>query len=82
LVIADEFIITGKSRTILRDAVRPVVEGFLTERGLSLSPEKTLITHITDGFTFLGQTFRKHGKVLHIKPSEQGVLALSRRWEH
>ena len=76
---ADDFIITGKSRTILEDAVRPVVEGFLAERGLSLSPEKTLVTHITDGFTFLGQTFRKHGRVLHITPSEQGVLALQQK---
>jgi RNA-directed DNA polymerase len=76
---ADDFIITGKSRTILEDAVKPVVEGFLAERGLSLSPEKTLVTHITDGFTFLGQTFRKHGRVLHITPSEQGVLALEQK---
>ncbi len=76
---ATHLIITGKSRTILEDAVRPVVEGFLAERGLSLSPEKTLVTHITDGFTFLGQTFRKHGRVLHITPSEQGVLALKQK---
>ena len=76
---ADDFIITGKSRTILEDAVKPVVEGFLAERGLSLSPEKTLVTHITDGFTFLGQTFRKHGGVLHITPSKQGVLALEQK---
>ncbi len=76
---ADDFIITGKSRTFLEDAVKPVVEGFLAERGLSLSPEKTLVTHITDGFTFLGQTFRKHGRVLHITPSEQGVLALEQK---
>jgi len=76
---ADDFIITGKSKTILEDAVRPVVEGFLAERGLCLSPEKTLVTHITHGFTFLGQTFCKHGKVLHITPSEQGVLALEQK---
>jgi RNA-directed DNA polymerase len=76
---ADDFIITAKSRTILEDAVKPVVEGFLAERGLCLSPEKTLVTHITDGFTFLGQTFRKHGRVLHITPSEQGVLALEQK---
>ena len=56
---ADDFIITGKSKSILEDAIQPVVKGFLAERGLELSPEKTLITHIKDGFTFLGQTFRK-----------------------
>jgi RNA-directed DNA polymerase len=53
-----------------------VVEAFLAERGLSLSPEKTVITHIKDGFTFLGQTLRKDGRVLHITPSSEGVHAL------
>jgi len=76
---ADDFICTGKSRSILEDAIQPVVGGFLAERGLRLSPEKTKITHIKDGFTFLGQTFRKHGRVLHITPSREGVLALMRK---
>jgi RNA-directed DNA polymerase len=31
------------------------VEHFLKERGLELSHEKTRITHIEDGFDFLGQ---------------------------
>lgn len=53
-----------------------MVKGFLAECGLELSPEKTVITHIKDGFTFLGQTFRKHGRVLHITPSTEGVHAL------
>jgi RNA-directed DNA polymerase len=75
----DDFIITGKSRTLLEEAIRPVVEGFLAERGLELSSEKTVVTHIKDGFTFLGQTFRKHGRVLHITPSTEGVHALKRK---
>ncbi|BBO91988.1 group II intron reverse transcriptase/maturase [Desulfosarcina ovata] len=76
---ADDFIITGKSKTILEDVIRPVVENFLAERGLELSAEKTMITHIKDGFTFLGQTFRKHGRVLHITPSTKGVHALMQK---
>jgi len=52
---------------------------FLAERGLTLSQEKTVITYIKKGFTFLGQTFRKHGRVLHITPSVEGVLALVRK---
>ena len=76
---ADDFICTGKSKSILEDAIRPVIEGFLAERGLELSPEKTVITHIKDGFTFLGQTFRKHGRVLHITPSTEGVHALMQK---
>jgi predicted metal-dependent TIM-barrel fold hydrolase len=34
------------------------VINFLKERGLELSEEKTLITHIDDGFDFLGFTIR------------------------
>ena len=76
---ADDFIITGKSRQLLERQVKPAVEAFLAERGLSLSAEKTMITYIKDGFTFLGQTFRKHGRVLHITPAKEGVLALIRK---
>jgi len=38
-----------------------------------------VITYIKNGFTFLGQTFRKHGRKLHITPSKEGVLALVRK---
>lgn len=76
---ADDFIITGKSRTILAENVLPAVKRFLAERGLELSEEKTRITHIRDGFTFLGQTFRKHVNILYITPSKEGVLALIRK---
>ncbi len=73
---ADDFIITGKSKRLLEKDIKPVVEKFLAERGLTLSEEKTVITHIRDGFTFLGQTFRKRGKKLHIKPSTEGIKTL------
>jgi len=76
---ADDFIITGKSLCLLQEQVKPAVEAFLRERGLELSPEKTVITHITRGFTFLRQTFRKRGQVLRITPSKEGVLALIRK---
>jgi len=76
---ADDFIVTGKSKRLLKEKVKPAVEKFLDDRGLALSEEKTIITYITDGFTFLGQTFRKHGRKLHITPSKEGVLALVRK---
>ncbi len=76
---ADDFIITGKSKRLLENEVKPVVEAFLAQRGLTLSEEKTSITHITHGFTFLGQTFRKQANVLHITPAKEGVLALIRK---
>lgn len=70
---ADDFIITGESPEFLRDKVLPVVKEFLTERGLQLSEEKTVITHIEDGFDFLGKNIRKYNGKLLIKPSKTSV---------
>jgi RNA-directed DNA polymerase len=71
---ADDFIITGTSRLLLLYEVQPLVEHFLAERGLELSHQKTRITHIEDGFDFLGQTVRRQrkGKVT-IKPSRRSI---------
>lgn len=68
----DDFIATGYSKEEL-EAVKPVIEDFMKERGLTLSPEKTKITHINDGFDFLGWNFRKYGGKLLIKPSEANI---------
>jgi RNA-directed DNA polymerase len=40
---------------------------------LELSKEKTLITHISEGFNFLGQNVRKYDGKLLIKPSAKNV---------
>jgi RNA-directed DNA polymerase len=71
---ADDFLITGTSATLLRQEVQPLVEQFLSERGLRLCHEKTHITHVQDGFDFLGQNVRRYGngKVL-LKPSRRSV---------
>lgn len=76
---ADDFIITGKSKTILENNVLPAVKKFLEARGLTLSEEKTKIPYIEHGFTFLGQTFHKHGNKLHITPSKEGILTIIRK---
>lgn len=70
---ADDFIITGISKELLEFEVRPIVEAFMAERGLSLSPEKTVITHISEGFNFLGQNVRKYSDKCLIKPSRKNV---------
>jgi len=74
---ADDFIITGTSKELLENEVKPLVEHFLRERGLQLSPEKTVITHREEGFDFLGQQVRKYqaGKrhKLLIQPSKKNV---------
>lgn len=73
---ADDFIITCSRREVLEKEIRPLVEEFLRKRGLELSVEKTLITHIDDGFDFLGQTIRKFKGKLIIKPSDKSQKIL------
>lgn len=72
---ADDFIITGNSQELLENEVKPLVEQFLRERGLQLSPEKTCITHIEQGFDFLGQNTRKYDGRLLTTPSKKNVHA-------
>jgi RNA-directed DNA polymerase len=72
---ADDFIITGTSKELLRDEVQPLVAHFLKKRGLELSHEKTSITHIDDGFDFLGQNVRRYGTKLLLKPACKNVRA-------
>ena len=76
---ADDFIITGSSRQLLEEEVKPVVQRFLAERGLTLSPDKTRVTHIDQGFDFLGQNLRKYKGRLLIKPARKSVKALLRK---
>jgi RNA-directed DNA polymerase len=71
---ADDFVITSKSKELLEGEIKPLVEQFLQERRLELSPTKTVITHVERGFDFLGQNVRRYpnGKLL-IKPSKKNV---------
>ncbi|RQS76980.1 group II intron reverse transcriptase/maturase [Burkholderia sp. Bp8963] len=70
---ADDFVITGVSREVLQDTITPAVTAFLASRGLELAPEKTKITHLTEGYDFLGQNVRRYGKKLLIKPARKNV---------
>jgi RNA-directed DNA polymerase len=72
---ADDFIVTGASQELLEREVRPLVEAFMRERGLELSVEKSTITHIAEGFDFLGQNVRKYEGKLLIKPLKKNVTA-------
>jgi RNA-directed DNA polymerase len=70
---ADDFIITGASKDVLENKVKPVVADFLAQRGLNLSVTKTKLTHIDDGFDFLGFNLRKYkGKMLTM-PSKESI---------
>ena len=45
----------------------------MCERGLGLSEKKTLITHVDDGFDFLGWTARWQGGMLLTEPARKNV---------
>jgi RNA-directed DNA polymerase len=72
---ADDFVITGRSKELLETRVKPLIAQFLAERGLELSQEKTTITHIEDGFDFLGQNVRKYNGKFISKPSKKNVAS-------
>ena len=59
--------------------MREIIRDFLAIRGLELSPEKTVITHIDDGFDFLGWNFRKYKGKLLIKPSQKSIKSITQK---
>lgn len=81
---ADDMIVTSRTPEIAKKN-REIIAKFLEERGLQLHPDKTKITHIKEGFDFLGFNFcRKPVRreinqdtdqetVLIIKPNEKGI---------
>jgi RNA-directed DNA polymerase len=81
---ADDMVITGRTEQMLKEAKR-IIETFLEKRGLQLNQKKTRITHITNGFDFLGFNIRRmrrrlkynelddQNTVLIIKPSKKSI---------
>ncbi|MCD4810344.1 MAG: group II intron reverse transcriptase/maturase [Methanosarcinales archaeon] len=69
---ADDFIVTAKNEEMAIE-IKELVTNFLEDRGLELSDEKTLITHIDNGFDFLGWNFRKYKGKLLVKPSRKSI---------
>lgn len=75
---ADDFIVTASDKDTLQE-IKQMIERFLAERGLILSREKTVITHIDDGFDFLGWNFRKFKGKLIIKPSHKSMCKITKK---
>jgi RNA-directed DNA polymerase len=73
---ADDFIVTGATRELLEQKVKPALTAFLHPRGLELSEQKTVITPIHQGFNFLGHTVRKFGVKLLTFPAKSNLKAL------
>ena len=69
---ADDIIVTAPSKEDI-EAIKPVLEDWLKQRGLTFNREKTKIVHIEQGFDFLGFNVRQFkGKCL-ITPAKQKV---------
>lgn len=64
---ADDFVITCQSKAKAKVIKSRISELLLNEIGLTLSEEKTKVTHICDGFNFLGFNIKKHRKKHHSK---------------
>ena len=76
---ADDFVETGATRELLEQKAKPALTDFLHQRGLELSEQKTVITHIETGFHFLGHTLRKFGPKLLITPAKSKVQTLRQK---
>ncbi len=74
-IYADDFVVTANNRAVLEE-VKTTITTFLEERGLELSQEKTVITHIDRGFDFLGWNFRKYRNKLIIKPGLGSIRSI------
>src|SRR5262249_4033275 len=78
---ADDFVVFCESREDATLVAEQVLPGWLAQRGLSLSGEKTRVVHLTEGFDFLGFHVRHYrsprtsrsGFKLLIKPSKRSV---------
>ena len=75
---ADDFIVTADSEETAKE-IAELIKSFLKERGLELSESKTLISHIDDGFVFLGWNLRKYKGKLLIKPSKGSIDKITKK---
>lgn len=70
---ADDFIVTAESKEDI-EAIVPILESWLKERGLELNQEKTNITRVEDGFNFLGFHIRQFKGKCITKPQKDKLL--------
>lgn len=76
---ADDFVIFANSKEDI-EAIYDILNPYLKERGLELAEDKTRITHISDGFDFVGFNFRRYktfnGFIHLCKPSKESIKGL------
>lgn len=75
---ADDFVVFAQNKEDIEE-LYDILEPYLEERGLTLAEDKTRITHISEGFDFLGFNFRqykdKNGFKCLIKPSKKSIAS-------
>jgi RNA-directed DNA polymerase len=49
---ADDCIVTAHAREVIEESVLPRINAFLAARGVRLSPTKTVIARLSQGFNF------------------------------
>jgi RNA-directed DNA polymerase len=75
---ADDFVVVCPSEADAQRIKEKIAQFLQDQIGLTLSTEKTLITHISRGFHFLGFHLRKYGEKLLIKPQKEKVVKFLR----
>ena len=81
---ADDFVVVGNGTKAEVKATKAAIQQFLeTELHLTLSEEKTVITHVNDGFDFLGfhiQRKQVSGKwAVHLRPTAKAKERVKRK---
>ena len=79
---ADDFVIMVSGERHHAEALREEVAAVLAPLGLRLSPDKTRVVHIDQGFDFLGMHIRRQRKrgtqkyYVYTKPSKKAIQAI------
>jgi len=82
---ADDFVIVVHGQRRHAEALREEVAGVIAPLGLLLSPGKTRVVHVDDGFDFLGQHIRRQRKrgtqkyYVYTRPSRKAVKAIKEK---
>ena len=79
---ADDFVIMCESEAEANDLYNNL-KPYLETRGLELAMDKTKVTHIENGFDFLGFNVRKYkthnGSKVLIKPSKDSIKVAKKK---
>ena len=76
---ADDIIVLGHSKETLVAIANDIIKPFLYERGLSFSKEKTMISHIEEGFTYLGWAINKDVNHIYVRPTNESISSFMNR---